>query len=320
MDPEDRRLLERTLDDATTRYSGEALDAGLDELGWHDALSVDAPTAISLLFGRQGAVNATSSALGQVLAHGLGMEKVPGAAVVLPPVGRWDPPGTMDGGDVTVRGLGPAPLATRETAVVVTWTGGRAVALDVPTADLDLRPVDGMDPSLALVEVTGHVSPVAHGAEATPGDWPTALALGRLALAHELVGASRTMLELACEHARNRIQFGQPIGSFQAVRHRLAETLVGIDMADAMLDAAWLDRAPATAAMAKSVAGRQARTTARHCQQVLAGIGFTTEHPLHRFVRRALVLDGLLGSGVSLTRALGNEVIDTRQLPVLPLL
>ena len=47
--------------------------------------------------------------------------------------------------------------------------------------------------------------------------------------------------------------------------------------------------------MAKAVAGRQARTTARHCQQVLAGIGFTTEHPLHHYVRRTLVLDALLG-------------------------
>jgi alkylation response protein AidB-like acyl-CoA dehydrogenase len=137
-------------------------------------------------------------------------------------------------------------------------------------------------------------------------------------VAHELVGASRTMLDLACEHARSRIQFGRPIGSFQAVRHRLAEALVGIDMAGAMIDSAWLDRAPRTAAMAKAVAGRQARTTARHCQQVLAGIGFTTEHPLHRYVRRTLVLDALLGSGTALTRELGAEVISTTRLPALP--
>ena len=52
----------------------------------------------------------------------------------------------------------------------------------------------------------------------------------------------------------------------------------------------------ATAAMAKAIAGRSARTAARHCQQVLAGIGFTTEHALHRYVRRVLVLDELFGS------------------------
>jgi alkylation response protein AidB-like acyl-CoA dehydrogenase len=133
-----------------------------------------------------------------------------------------------------------------------------------------------------------------------------------------MVGAARTMLDLAGEHARNRIQFGRPIGSFQAVRHRLADALVGIEMAEAMIDAAWLDRAPRTAAMAKSVAGRQARTAARHSQQVLAGIGFTTEHRLHHSVRRTLVLDALLGTGASLTRELGSEVISASRLPTLP--
>jgi hypothetical protein len=318
MDAEDRRLLGRTLDDATSRYSGDDLDRALEDLGWPDALSVDAAAAVSLLFGRQGAANATSSALGQVVAHGLGIEGVRGAAMVLPAMGRWDPPGSIEGDQLVVRGLGPAGLARCETAVVVTGAGGRWAAFDVPTAALHLRSVEGMDPRLALVEVTGGTTLPADGSGAIAGDWPAALALGRLALAHELVGGSRTMLELACEHARDRIQFGQPIGTFQAVRHRLADTLVGIETADAMLDAAWVDRAPGTAAMAKSVAGRQARATARHCQQVLAGIGFTTEHPLHHFVRRALVLDGLLGGAVSLTRSLGNQVVDTLQLPALP--
>ena len=72
--------------------------------------------------------------------------------------------------------------------------------------------------------------------------------------------------------------------------------------------------------MAKALAGRGARTAARHCQQVLAGIGFTTEHPLHRYVRRVLVLDELFGSARALTRQLGDELLDDRQLPpLLPL-
>jgi alkylation response protein AidB-like acyl-CoA dehydrogenase len=87
-----------------------------------------------------------------------------------------------------------------------------------------------------------------------------------------------------------------------------------------MLDAAWLDPTPGTSAMAKAVAGRQAKTTARHCQQVLAGIGFTVEHPFHRSVRRNLVLDALLGTSASLTTALGVELVDSRRLPpLLPL-
>ena len=72
--------------------------------------------------------------------------------------------------------------------------------------------------------------------------------------------------------------------------------------------------------MAKAVAGRQAKTAAKHCQQVLAGIGFTVEHPFHRYVRRTLVLDALLGTAASLTMSLGSELIELRQLPpLLPL-
>jgi alkylation response protein AidB-like acyl-CoA dehydrogenase len=146
------------------------------------------------------------------------------------------------------------------------------------------------------------------------------MALGQIALGHELVGASRKMLELAREHALERIQFGRPIGMFQAVRHRLAETLVAIETADAALEAAWDDGTPTAAAIAKALAGRGARTAARHCQQVLAGIGFTTEHPLHLYVRRVIVLDELLGGSRSLTADLGRTLLDTRQLPdLLPL-
>lgn len=100
----------------------------------------------------------------------------------------------------------------------------------------------------------------------------------------------------------------------------MAETLVAIDMAEAMLDAAWLELTEGTAAMAKAVAGRQARTAARHCQQVLAGIGFTTEHPLHHSVQRTIILDGLFGTAVSLTRALGELIMSVGHLPpLLPL-
>jgi alkylation response protein AidB-like acyl-CoA dehydrogenase len=75
-----------------------------------------------------------------------------------------------------------------------------------------------------------------------------------------------------------------------------------------------------TAAMAKALAGRAARTVAGHAQQVLAGVGFTTEHPLHRSVRRVLVLDQLLGAGDALTRDLGTETLARRALPAaLPL-
>ncbi len=131
------------------------------------------------------------------------------------------------------------------------------------------------------------------------------LAEGRRALAWWLIGTSRTMLDLARRHALDRVQFGRPLAAHQAVRHRLAEALVAIEGAEATLATADDDLG---ALLAKAAAGHAARTTARHCQQVLGGIGFTAEHDLHRHVRRALVLDGLLGSTTDLTREAGAWV------------
>jgi alkylation response protein AidB-like acyl-CoA dehydrogenase len=124
------------------------------------------------------------------------------------------------------------------------------------------------------------------------------------------------MLALAREHALTRVQFGQPIAGFQAVRHRLADSLVALEAAEA-LTASAVDPELSTvlAAMAKASAGRAARTVARHAQQVLAGVGFTAEHRFHLFLRRVLALDGLFGDARTLTRALGEELLRTRRLP-----
>jgi Acyl-CoA dehydrogenase, C-terminal domain len=138
-----------------------------------------------------------------------------------------------------------------------------------------------------------------------PRGGPVPLAAGRRALGWWLVGASRAMLSLARRHALDRVQFGRPVASFQAIRHRLADTLVAIEGAEATLQSAGDDL---SSLLAKAAAGQAALTAARHCQQVLGGIGFTTEHDLHRHVRRALVLDGLLGSARELTREAGNEL------------
>jgi len=316
MDGTDLDLFERGLRHATERHTGEALDAALEELAWRDALSADPQAAVSILFELQGSANATSSAVEDVLTVALGVHSEPTTGVVMPALGEWGPPGRLDGRELVIRGLGTTALLSRETALVVGRTGDHHTAVVVPTAELGLRLVEGVDPWLGVVEVTG-VARIAVPASAASPDWAVAVALGQLAAGHELVGAARRMLDLAREHALERIQFGRPIGTFQAVRHRLADTLVAIEMADAVLAAAWEDRSPQTAAMAKALAGRGARTAARHCQQVLAGIGFTTEHSLHRYVRRILVLDQLFGSSRSLTSEFGAALLGSRRLPAL---
>jgi len=320
MDADERELFAKTLQQLTARETGAALDAGLDELGWREALPADPRAAVSLLFELQGAAGATSSALEAVVLSALGVEVDASVGVVLPPLGRTAPPGSVAGEGVSVGGLALAGLAGRDGAVVVAGAGTECVAAVVDPADLDLRPVHGLDPRLGLAEVTGADVPATSRSDPPPAAWSAAVAAGQRALGHELVGASRTMLGLAREHAVERIQFGRPIAQFQAVRHRLAEAYVAIEAADAALGAAWDDGTPFTAALAKAVAGRSARTVSRHCQQVLAGIGFTTEHDLHLYVRRVIVLDRLLGDSRSLTRRLGEDLLAARTVPsLLPL-
>ena len=74
---------------------------------------------------------------------------------------------------------------------------------------------------------------------------------------------------------------------------------------------------PDTAALAKAAAGRTARTVAAHCQQVLAGIGFTTEHPFHRFLKRTMALEGLFGSADEIVLDVGKRLLATRSVPTL---
>jgi len=317
MDPADRILFERSLEHAVEGHSGEALDTALLELGWHEALALDPQTAVATLFRLQGSEHASSSSLDHVLLHRLELKGSPVTGVVLPPLGHWAPPGELDSDELVIRGLGSAPLQDHEDALVVARTGGAAIAAIVPTADLALRRIHGMDAELGLLEVTGRLQGSAARRELPPSAWSSSVALCQLAVGHELVGASRKMLELARQHAVERTQFDQIIGKFQAVRHRLAETLVALEAADAMLGAAWEDGSPTTAAVAKALAGRAARTAARHCQQVLAGIGFTTEHEFHHYVRRVLVLDALFGGSRSLTRELGGQLLTSQRLPAL---
>jgi hypothetical protein len=153
-----------------------------------------------------------------------------------------------------------------------------------------------------------------------PDGEPMRLGEARRALGWWLVGSARAMLTLARRHALDRVQFGRPIAAFQAVRHRLAETLVAIEGAEATLGLPGADNPDLTALLAKAAAGKAALTAARHCQQVLGGVGFTAEHDLHHHVKRILVLDGLLGSSRELTRKAGAGLRARGSVPRLAVL
>ena len=172
--------------------------------------------------------------------------------------------------------------------VPLPFTGDRWVIWE---RGIDASPGSTVDPELPI-----------RGAES--GE-QISLAAGRRALSWWLVGSARAMLSLARRHALDRVQFGRPIASFQSVRHRLVETLVAIEGAEATLTTTSDELG---CLLAKAACGQAAITASKHCQQVLGGIGFTAEHDLHRHVQRVLMLDGLLGSARELTREAGALV------------
>jgi alkylation response protein AidB-like acyl-CoA dehydrogenase len=120
----------------------------------------------------------------------------------------------------------------------------------------------------------------------------------RAAAAAEALGVAQRALDLGVEHAKTRTQFGKPIGTYQAVSHPLAQTYTDVELARSLVYwAAWCvaeedERAPLAAAAAKAFATEAAVIACERSIQVHAGIGFTWEHPLHRFYKRAQWLEG----------------------------
>ena len=109
----------------------------------------------------------------------------------------------------------------------------------------------------------------------------------------ELLGAAARVLELSAGYAKDRVQFGRPIGSFQAVKHRCADMLVDVEaMRSAVYWAAWCiaaghDDAPVAASTAKTWCADAAKRVMASGLQVHGGIGFTWEHDLHLFLKRS---------------------------------
>jgi alkylation response protein AidB-like acyl-CoA dehydrogenase len=120
----------------------------------------------------------------------------------------------------------------------------------------------------------------------------------RAAAAAEALGVAQRALDLGVEHATTRVQFGKPIGTYQAVSHPLAQSYTDVELARSLVYwAAWCvaeddARAPLAAAAAKAFATEAAVAACERSIQAHGGIGFTWEHPLHRFYKRALWLEG----------------------------
>ncbi len=127
------------------------------------------------------------------------------------------------------------------------------------------------------------------------------LDLAAVALAAEQVGGAQRVLDASVEYAKTRIQFGRPIGSFQAIKHKCADMLLEVESAkSAAYYAAWAaaedsDELPVVASLAKSYCSEAYFHAAAENIQIHGGIGFTWEHPAHLYFKRAKSSELLLG-------------------------
>jgi alkylation response protein AidB-like acyl-CoA dehydrogenase len=154
-----------------------------------------------------------------------------------------------------------------------------------------------------------------------------ALQVGSALLAVEQVGAAQHLLDLSVEYAKTRLQFGRPIGSFQAVKHRLADLLVDLEHArSAAYHAIWaladgmdVEDDPALAAsIAQATASAAFARVAADTIQVHGGIGFTWEHQAHLYFKRATTDAALLGSPEQHRSRVAELVLDTASAERVP--
>ena len=186
--------------------------------------------------------------------------------------------------------------------MVATDLGGGSLVPCAADADVLLLVVDGTLRSFTPDEVTiepvatvdaarraGRVTPRAVGT-AVDGDVDAAFDRGVLGTAAQLVGLARAMLELTVAYVTERQQFGVPIGSFQAVKHHLADALLAIGFAAPAVARAAVTMSARDVSMAKALATDAAETTGRAALQCHGAIGYTVEHDLHLYLKRSWAL------------------------------
>jgi len=225
--------------------------------------------------------------------------------------------------------IGAEPATATETVVLAADLGGLGdrVAFDAAGASValalhnDALVEAGLADPLPAVDITRTSAsvaiPRASIGNLTDDDLDRWTALGLALVSADLVGVMGGAVEITCEYAKERHQYGVAIGSFQAVQHLLADAFVSMEGARSIaLHAAWaVDALPpadalAAAAAAKAYCARAGRAVCETAIQVHGGIGNTWECLAHVFLRRALVsIDVLGGEGSNLARVLAHRGI-----------
>ena len=249
------------------------------------ALSLAPELLESVVAGKSAATLAWAGADGRFEADGLAVradgDRLSGTALFVPDLAVAD--------QVVVAAQGDSGIGLW----LVDRDGEGSTWSDLPTVDTTRRLG-----SLTLSDAPGQVL-------AEPGSGEAVLERIRdralAALAVEAVGVADRALGLAVEYAKTRQQFGRPVGVFQAVSHKLADAYVEVENARSLAYyAGWAvaneaGEAPQAAAAAKGYAADAAVDVCEKAIQAHGGIGFTWEHPLHRFYKRALWISAFMG-------------------------
>jgi alkylation response protein AidB-like acyl-CoA dehydrogenase len=231
-------------------------------------------------------------------------------------LGDPDPSGAVsaveDGGEHRLHGSGGLTLdgcSAQLLVVVAALENGSAglFALEPSTSGVTRHPAATIDGTrkTAIVEFDDAAARRLDSGVDTDAAIAQVLDRGALSLAAEMVGGAQQAIDMTVAYLKEREQFGGPIGRFQALKHRVADLAVAIDAAresvysaaDA-IDGEELAHVPLAAAAAKSAAGEGYRRATAEAVQLHGGIGFTDEHDIGLYYKRALVAESLLGTSL----------------------
>jgi alkylation response protein AidB-like acyl-CoA dehydrogenase len=217
--------------------------------------------------------------------------------------GRWDADG------ITVEASGTGDGATISGEKMFVTDGGSAnlfVVAAKAAGGIHLFTVDGaaagitrenlstMDQTRKQARITFDGAPATHLCDTNNFEYiAKVLDLAAVALANEQVGGAQFVMEMAVQYAKDRVQFGRPIGSFQAIKHKCADMLLEVESAkSAAYYSSWCasemnDELPSVASLAKAYCSEAYFHCAAENIQIHGGIGFTWEHPAHLYFKRA---------------------------------
>ncbi len=281
------------------------LKGSLDDLGWTDVVAESGRGAWALLLSEHARSLSRSPALDLFVATELGLD--PAIRFLWPGDHRRSAELAIGGPGLTLaEGLMAGPVG----ASVAAPAQGQLWLADVDRWD-EQTPV-GVDPASGWRDMRGQIR-----WRQTLAPWAAAASAANLGLAIQLIASAQACLDAAITYVGQRTQFGRPIGSYQAVRHRLAGSYALLAGGEALVNAALAEGSESAAKLAKASAAEAHNAVSREAIQVCGGIGLSAEFVLVEHVRRGMLLGSLLDSADDVDSKVGADLVaGVRPVPI----